>query len=330
MKEKITTAKSLLSGLVKIVNMINPAFDRHHEQVAYLSYMIAKEIGFSQKEYKNLIYAALLHDIGSIMFDDFDQQQSIQDIEKRAKELEIYSSRLIEGFADAGDISEIVSYSQSSWKNILDKDNVNVILGNILHISDYVVTMINEEKTIINQAKDIINYILYFKDDFKKEILDIFLKVSSQEYVWMDVKYNPEFLKFFIDDLGDIDIDELINITRFISRLIDYRSAFTVMHSAGVAASASALAELSHMNELDQKKMLVSGYLHDIGKLRVPKSILEKPGKLNEEEFNIIKEHPYYTRLILMGIEGFEEIADWASLHHEKLNGNGYPFCLKE
>ena len=75
-------------------------------------------------------------------------------------------------------------------------------------------------------------------------------------------------------------------------------------------------------------KMEIAGNLHDVGKLRVPNEILEKPGKLTDEEFNKVKEHPYYTRLILMDVEGFEEIADWAGFHHEKLNGRGYPFHL--
>ena len=72
--------------------------------------------------------------------------------------------------------------------------------------------------------------------------------------------------------------------------------------------------------------MRIAGDLHDVGKLKVPKAILEKPGRLTDEEFNIIKEHPYNTRLILMGIQNFSKIADWAGFHHEKLNGRGYPF----
>ena len=72
--------------------------------------------------------------------------------------------------------------------------------------------------------------------------------------------------------------------------------------------------------------MEIAGNLHDVGKLVVPRSILEKNGKLDDEEFSIIREHPYYTRLIFMDIEGFEDIADWAGFHHEKLNGHGYPF----
>lgn len=54
--------------------------------------------------------------------------------------------------------------------------------------------------------------------------------------------------------------------------------------------------------------------------------ILNKNTKLTEEEFNIIKSHTYYTSRILGNIKGFEIINDWASLHHERLDGNGYPF----
>ena len=98
------------------------------------------------------------------------------------------------------------------------------------------------------------------------------------------------------------------------------------MHSAGVAASAKKLAELAGMSEEECLMMEIAGNLHDIGKLRVPRAILEKPGKLDEEEFNVVKEHTYYTRLILMDVEGFGKIADWAGFHHEKLNGRVYPF----
>ena len=100
------------------------------------------------------------------------------------------------------------------------------------------------------------------------------------------------------------------------------------MHSAGVAASAVELAILSGMSDDECKMMKIAGHLHDIGKLKVPRAILEKPGRLTNEEFNIIKEHPYYTRLNMMNVEGFGEIANWAGFHHEKLNGKGYPFHL--
>ena len=74
------------------------------------------------------------------------------------------------------------------------------------------------------------------------------------------------------------------------------------------------------------QKMYIAGALHDIGKAAIGNEILEKPEKLTDEEFKTMKHHAVYTYYILSGIDDFEEIRDWAALHHEKLNGKGYPF----
>ena len=74
--------------------------------------------------------------------------------------------------------------------------------------------------------------------------------------------------------------------------------------------------------------MMIAGYLHDLGKLAVSNEILENPGKLSENEFNIIRSHPYYTYHLLESIPAFKTINKWASHHHEKLDGTGYPFHI--
>ena len=80
---------------------------------------------------------------------------------------------------------------------------------------------------------------------------------------------------------------------------------------------------------LEQKtseKMYLAGALHDIGKVAVGNEILEKPGRLTDEEFTIMKHHAAYTYYILSEIDDFEELRDWAAFHHERLDGTGYPF----
>ena len=73
---------------------------------------------------------------------------------------------------------------------------------------------------------------------------------------------------------------------------------------------------------------MIAGYLHDLGKLAVSNEILEKPGKLSEDEFNVIRSHTYYTYHLLESIPAFKMINEWASYHHEKLDGTGYPFHI--
>lgn len=68
--------------------------------------------------------------------------------------------------------------------------------------------------------------------------------------------------------------------------------------------------------------------MHDIGKMAIHNDVLEKPDKLTEKEFVYVQTHAWYTYVILSKIKGFEDITKWASHHHEKLNGKGYPFGL--
>ncbi|HBR02080.1 MAG TPA: phosphohydrolase, partial [Ruminiclostridium sp.] len=100
-------------------------------------------------------------------------------------------------------------------------------------------------------------------------------------------------------------------------------------HSAGVAKTSQRLAEMIGFSPLECKMMLIAGYLHDLGKLAISNDVLEKPAKLNEDEFNEIRSHTYYTYQLLDTIPQFETIKTWAAFHHERLNGSGYPFHIK-
>jgi len=81
-------------------------------------------------------------------------------------------------------------------------------------------------------------------------------------------------------------------------------------------------------NEILQ--MRIAGNFHDLGKLVIPNSILDKPDKLTEQEFNIIKCHTYYSYHIINSVSGMERIAELGAFHHERLNGKGYPFHLNK
>ena len=65
-----------------------------------------------------------------------------------------------------------------------------------------------------------------------------------------------------------------------------------------------------------------------MGKLVVPNAILCKAGALTAEEYAVVRQHPYYSHRILSRVRGFEQIAEWASFHHERLDGSGYPARL--
>jgi putative nucleotidyltransferase with HDIG domain len=118
--------------------------------------------------------------------------------------------------------------------------------------------------------------------------------------------------------------EQLDSICEAFAEVIDAKSPFTYRHSLGVANAALTIG--THLG-LDQPTLTFlrrTALLHDIGKLGVSNTILEKPGKLDAEEWSAIKKHPYYTHEILRKIGGFEELSEVAASHHEKLDGSGY------
>lgn len=110
---------------------------------------------------------------------------------------------------------------------------------------------------------------------------------------------------------------------------IDFRSTATVIHSVTVEAIAKKLAELKGITQIDVQIIALGALLHDIGKITVPVEILEKPGSLTKAEYEKMKQHVVASNKIL-GDMGFDKIKQIASLHHERLDGSGYPYGLKE
>jgi putative nucleotidyltransferase with HDIG domain len=118
--------------------------------------------------------------------------------------------------------------------------------------------------------------------------------------------------------------DSIDKICMAFAEVIDAKSPFTYRHSSGVAEAAVEIGQWFGMNAKSLKLLRRAALLHDIGKLSVPNSVLEKPAKLTSDEWTIVKGHPYYTLEILNKIPGFDRLSQDAAAHHEKLDGSGY------
>ena len=105
---------------------------------------------------------------------------------------------------------------------------------------------------------------------------------------------------------------------------------YTYMHSVAVCALMIALGHQLGLSPEETRQAGLAGLLHDIGKMAVPADILNKPGKLTDDEFVSVKKHAQAGHAILRGVDGIGEAALDVSLHHhEKIDGSGYPFNLK-
>ena len=115
------------------------------------------------------------------------------------------------------------------------------------------------------------------------------------------------------------------DICEAFAEVIDAKSPYTFQHSNGVAAVSCLIAEELGLGPSTLVLVRRAALLHDIGKLGVSNAILEKPGKLNDAEWQAMRKHPAYTRIILEKISSFEHLAYVAGAHHERLDGTGYP-----
>lgn len=117
----------------------------------------------------------------------------------------------------------------------------------------------------------------------------------------------------------------LISIAR-----LKNKDEYTYMHSVAVSALMISLARQLGMDEEDTRKAGLAGLLHDVGKMAIPDEILNKPGKLTDEEFNVVRNHPVAGYEILLESKGMDTmVLDVCRHHHEKVDGGGYPDNLK-
>lgn len=179
--------------------------------------------------------------------------------------------------------------------------------------------LIDKNQPILEQADAISSQIaLNAGSLFSPEHVEAFTELAWREQFWLDI-VSPSLEEVIVANSRhysvELDNDDLL------AHLIDFRSPFTATHSSGVATVASILANLIGFSASECQKIQVAGYLHDIGKLAVPNSLLNKPARLSRSEFRVMKSHAYYTHRILEPLRGIEDIA----LHHERFDGNGYP-----
>jgi putative nucleotidyltransferase with HDIG domain len=163
---------------------------------------------------------------------------------------------------------------------------------------------------------------------FDPVIVQAFLEAATDASFWDVLNNNSteQALLSLEPSLGKLRIDEgyLDTVALAFADIIDAKSPFTFGHSTRVAAYADILAEKMGMEANRRRWFHRGALLHDIGKLGVSNAILDKPGKLTEEEFTQIKLHPKYTEEILSKISIFKELASMAGAHHERLDGKGY------
>jgi putative nucleotidyltransferase with HDIG domain len=127
-----------------------------------------------------------------------------------------------------------------------------------------------------------------------------------------------------VDRVMFADESDLDQIAEAFAWVIDAKSPWTYRHSHGVADAAGAIGRLLGLSAPERRVLRRSALLHDVGKLSVSNLILDKPDKLTDAEFSVMRGHPKHTFEILNRLSCFRSLAEDAASHHERLDGAGY------
>ncbi len=323
----------LLMCISNSQDLVSTRLANHHKQVAYLAFRLSEHINLPAKQQYDIFLAALIHDIGALSTKE--KLELIEMESVTANNHAFRGAKLIERFKPLQNAASIIKFHHIPWNNgrgstYMDADVP--LASHIIHLADRTCSLIRHDSNIISQIPDILLTIRKQANTvFPSDLVDALFELSKKEYIWLDL--ISQFSTTMVFDSGHfnihtLEIDDIVDLALVFSYIIDFRNRFTASHSAGVAKTAERLAQLIGFSPYECKMMLVAGYLHDLGKIAISEEILEKPSKLSGDEFNKIRAHTYYTYRLLEPLAQLKTINTWASFHHEKLDGTGYPFHI--
>jgi HD-GYP domain-containing protein (c-di-GMP phosphodiesterase class II) len=329
---------NLFKALSLALELSNGGLSRHHWRTAMISNRIGEAVGMDEAQRQILVYAALLHDLGAAA--RWEERDKLHQFEVNE---DIYDHTelgycLLKDSPTLGMLAKPIRHHHDFWDGSSPSrlaGNEVPLISRIINVADRLEILIDDKEYILAQKNGILASMrklggTYFDPAIVRTLQDF----SKQESFWLDLSDASYVQRFFerLNKYGHmrLNLDDILDIAGIFANIIDHTSTFTGTHSRNVAMVASFLATIRGYSEDECKAIRIAGLLHDLGKLAVPNQILEKPGKLLEKEFALIKQHPYYTYRILEQIDGFAMIAEWAAYHHETLDGAGYPFRIKE
>jgi len=315
---------SLIFGLSYALDIAGKNNLSHSKSTAYLSVLIGRKIGLDEVAIMELYYAALLHDIA--LSNSYEMKTHCIDGEKMLRKLPL-----------SDEIAKSVLYHHEFY----DGSGLFKLSGDDIPLGAQIICFASAFDDKFGKSADIFDNNLFLqvcgwldmrKKLFSDMIAGAFDDLIQREFFLLDyfnheTKYTLSHKIVIGDDLC-YGYDDVVKYAHCFADIIDQKSPFTSTHSHGIAELArKAAAHLGYDAET-QNKLYIAGLLHDIGKLHISVEILHKNGKLTPEERFEINKHTYYTRKILEGIQGFEDIVEYAANHHEKIDGTGYPYRM--
>lgn len=338
----VSVFHNVVCSLSSSLDLVGITEIHHGKRVALMAACVAKKLGWDNQKQLDLLYAGMLHDCG--VSTNTEHQYLVSELDW--EDVQTHCNRGSEYLNACPPFQKYaiwILHHHTHWDELkrLDLSEEDKLAANLIFLVDRVDFLqapfvnFNETVDILLEINSIVEQVLAFRGTFFAPLLvDAFVEVSKKESFWleMDLAYVDSSIYAYENLVNTqaiiMDFAMLRSITGLFSKVIDAKSHYTEEHSKYVAVIAKFLALHLGFSVEQQQHIELAGLLHDLGKLRVPDSILTKQAPLNLSERARMLRHSFDTMQLLKRVFPDTRIAEWASYHHENLSGDGYPFRL--
>lgn len=328
----------LLEALTQVMGSAKGYLVDHGPRVALVAAQVGDRMGLSKGEISELLFASILSDMGMVGLAEEAWENPVPvlppDVRARVRKHPLRSEARVALIPHLEGLAPLVRHHHEWWDGTGYPDGLagsEIPLGaQILRLADTVVALgqprpqrpalspLAVEEAVREGSGS----------EFGPELAATFLSLHRAGDI---PRFDAAAFRHAVarasehvlpEEVSPLSSDQLLGI---LANLIDAKDPYTAGHSRRVAALAVAVAGQLGLQEHMKATLWAGGYLHDLGKLRVPIRILAKAGHLTEEEFSRVRAHPTDGAIILEGIPSLRHLTTGARYHHERWDGQGYP-----
>lgn len=332
----------LLEALTQVMGLAKGYLVDHGPRVALLAQQIGEQMGLTKRESSDLLFASILSDMGMVGLAEEAWENPVPelppDVRARVAQHPIRSEERVGLIPHLEELGPLVRHHHEWWDGSGYPDGLagaEIPLGaQILRLADTVVAL--------GQARP-------HRGPLSEDaIIEVVERSAGREFgpdvtaTWQGLQragdipaFDPGAFRHAVaraaehvlpEEVSPLSGEQLLTI---VANLIDAKDPYTAGHSRRVGALAVAVAGQLGLQEHMKGTLWAGGYLHDLGKMRVPVRILAKTGRLTDEEFSRVRAHPSDGARILEGIPPLRHLTTGARYHHERWDGGGYPEGLR-
>ncbi|CAH1570299.1 3'3'-cGAMP-specific phosphodiesterase 1 [Vibrio jasicida] len=331
--------KQALIWVARALDYVGVDDSHHSHRVAYIAYQCALALGWDNHQAEFCYFAGMVHDCGvSETREHMMLLEQLVPQDAKAHCIRGYHTlkqcRLLAQFATP------ILYHHTHWDE-LDQIDIPPFEKNVaalLYLADrldfmraHYVTNCHSDLVTLHEELIAECVLVNAGTLFHPEMCRAMVKLIMTDAFWFAMESEHiETIGMQFENIDwlqkQLSIEDLTSLGLFLARIVDAKSSFTYQHSQKVAELSRYLAKKMGLDEHEQEMIFIAGLVHDIGKLKTPDELLHKEGPLDKQEYTRIKRHTIDTELALHKVFPNAKIAEWASNHHERLDGSGYPY----